>query len=68
MWPPQCWLAPFPAVKSLATDQANLQAELIVSRVRMYNQIHALLTPEQRELAKKLRARERGREHKRHRE
>jgi len=42
------------AAKTLAASQANLQAELIVSRLRVQSQIRAILTPEQRELAKKL--------------
>jgi len=55
------------AVKTLATNQANLQAELIVSHLRVQSQIHAILTPEQRELAKKLHPMERGKGHRRHR-
>lgn len=43
------------AVRTLAATQANLQTELILSRIKVRNQIHALLTPEQRELAGKLR-------------
>lgn len=48
------------AVKALAATQADLQAQLIVSRARAHSQIHALLTPEQRELAKKLRPQMKG--------
>lgn len=53
-------------VKSLAANQANLQAELIVSRMRVQSQIHAILTPEQRELAKKLRPMKRDKGQRRH--
>lgn len=42
------------AVKALAATQAELQAELMVSHVKTRQQVHAILTPEQRELAKKL--------------
>lgn len=42
------------AVKALAATQANLQAELMVSHIKTRQQIHAILTPQQRELAKKL--------------
>jgi len=55
------------AVKALAANQANLQAELIVSRLREQSQIHAILTPEQRELAEKLHPRNHGKRHGRHR-
>src|SRR6266511_4298939 len=56
------------AVKALAATEAELQAELMVSRARAHHQINAILTPEQRELAKKHRPMkgEKGRgEHKR---
>lgn len=43
------------AVKALAASQANLQAELMVSRAGTHSRINAILTPEQRELARKLR-------------
>lgn len=43
------------AVKSLAANQTNLKAELMVSHLKVRNRIHTLLTPEQRELAKKMR-------------
>lgn len=42
------------AVRALAATQAGLQTELMVSRARVHSQINAILTPEQRELAKKL--------------
>lgn len=43
------------AVRSLAASQADIRTEMIVSRARVQNRINALLTPEQRELAEKLR-------------
>jgi len=43
------------AVKSIATAQGGIKAELIFSRVRASSRINALLTPEQRELLKLLR-------------
>lgn len=42
------------AVRRLATKQAAINAELLVSRARTRSQINALLTPEQRTLADKL--------------
>lgn len=41
------------AIKELAATQAGLQTELMVSRARLHNRINAVLTAEQRELAKK---------------
>jgi len=43
------------AVRALAASQAATRTELIVARTRAQNRIHALLTPEQRALAEKLR-------------
>lgn len=43
------------AVRALAAEQATIRTELLVSRTRAMNQVNALLTPEQRELAQKLR-------------
>jgi Spy/CpxP family protein refolding chaperone len=43
------------AVRALASEQSKIKTELIVSRAKVQNQINALLTPEQRELAKNLR-------------
>jgi Spy/CpxP family protein refolding chaperone len=43
------------AVRALASEQSKIEAELIVSRTKVQNRINALLTPEQRELAKNLR-------------
>jgi len=42
------------AIRSILGNQAQLRAELIISRARTRSQIHALLTPEQRALAEKL--------------
>lgn len=55
------------AVKTLAASQAGLQAELIVSRLRVQSHIRAILTPEQRELARKLHPMNQGKEQRRHR-
>ena len=44
------------AVRSLAAAQATNRTELIVNRARMQSRIHAVLTPEQRVLAEKLRS------------
>ena len=43
------------AVRNLAESQAATRTELIVARLRTQNRIHALLTPEQRAKAEKLR-------------
>lgn len=42
------------AVRSLAAEEATTRTELLVARTRMQQQIHALLTPEQRALAERL--------------
>lgn len=42
------------AIRTAVANQAQLRAELIISRARTRSQIHALLTPEQRALAEKL--------------
>lgn len=39
------------AVRTLAANQATAKTELMVERARVKNQIHAVLTPEQRKLA-----------------
>lgn len=41
-------------VRALAESQNETRVELVVSRARAKSQVYALLTPEQRELAKKL--------------
>jgi protein CpxP len=56
------------AVRTLAAGQSEIRTELIVSKARMKNRIHALLTPAQREKAEKLRPlMEERRGHKGHR-
>jgi protein CpxP len=42
------------AVRNLAADQEKTRVELVVSRTRAMNRVHALLTPEQREKARTL--------------
>lgn len=49
------------AVRALAASQNATRVELVVSRARAKSQVFALLTPEQRELAKKFRAEGKGR-------
>jgi len=43
------------AVRRLAAEQEKTRTELAVARARAMNRVHALLTPEQREKARKLR-------------
>jgi Spy/CpxP family protein refolding chaperone len=43
------------AIRSILGNQAQLRAELIISRAHTRSQIQTLLTPEQRALAEKLR-------------
>jgi periplasmic protein CpxP/Spy len=43
-------------VQSLATEQANLSAQLLVERTRVKSQIFALLTPEQKAKAAELKS------------
>lgn len=43
-------------VRELAVGQARIDAELTVFRIKTQSQIHALLTPEQQEMVKFLRA------------
>jgi Spy/CpxP family protein refolding chaperone len=43
-----------PTVRTLATSQEKAHIEMVVSRVRVESRILALLTPEQRKLARKL--------------
>ncbi len=49
------------AIRALAASQNDARIELIVSRARVKSEIHALLTPEQQELAKKFRSGGKGR-------
>ncbi len=44
------------AVKSLAAEQGQLHAQLLVTRTRLLYQVNKVLTPEQREQAKRMRA------------
>jgi len=44
------------AIRTLAEEQAKIQVELAVSKAKMHSRIHAIMTPEQQELAAKLRA------------
>jgi len=56
-----------PAVRAIAAEQTKIRTELLVSKTRAMNQVNALLTPEQRELAKRLRDSRPGRHgHKKH--
>ncbi len=43
------------AIRALAAEKAEVQVEMMVSRVRVQSRIHGILTPEQKELAKRLR-------------
>jgi len=43
------------AVRAIAAEEAKTRTELLVSKTRAMNQVNALLTPQQRELAQKLR-------------
>lgn len=43
------------AVRALAEQRGNLETELTIAKARVRNQVDAILTPEQRELAAKLR-------------
>jgi len=49
------------AVRAIAAKQAEIQVELGVSKARMHSRIHALMTPEQQELAARLRNVRKGR-------
>jgi protein CpxP len=51
------------SIRVLAEQRGAIEAELTIVRAKMHSQIDALLTPEQRELAAKLRS-ERGEKHK----
>jgi protein CpxP len=44
------------AIRTIAEEKAKTQVELAVSRARMHSRIHAIMTPEQQELAQKLRS------------
>jgi Spy/CpxP family protein refolding chaperone len=49
------------AVRALAADRERIRTELLVSKGRAHNEIHALLTPEQKERVKEFRSRGNGR-------
>jgi len=49
------------AIRALAEEQAKIQVELAISKARMHSRIHEIMTPEQQELATKLRAARRDR-------
>ena len=55
------------AVRAIAAEQASIRTELLVSRTRALNQVNALLTPEQRAQAQRLRDSRPGKHgHKKH--
>lgn len=49
------------AVRAIAEAKAEIQIEMAVARARMHSKIHAIMTPEQQELATKLRSVRKGR-------
>ena len=54
------------AIRAIAQEKAKIQVELAVSRAEMRSRIHAIMTPEQQELAKNIsseRQNKRGRHH-----
>ena len=54
------------AIRAIAEEKAKIQVEMAVSRAEMRSRIHALMTPEQQELAKNFsseRQDRRGRHH-----
>ena len=54
------------AIRAIAEEKAKIQVELAVSRAEMRSRIHAIMTPEQQELAKNIsseRQNKRGRHH-----
>jgi protein CpxP len=55
------------AVRAIAQEKANNQVEMSVSKARMRNQIHAILTTEQQELADKLQTMRQGKKEKHNR-
>ncbi len=42
------------AIRTLAEEKAKIQVEMAVAKARMHSQVHEIMTPEQRELAKEL--------------
>jgi Spy/CpxP family protein refolding chaperone len=49
------------AIRAIAKEKAEVQAEMAVARARMQSRVHAIMTPEQQELAEKLRSTRRDR-------
>lgn len=43
------------AIRALAEEKARIQVELSVAKAKMHSEMHAVMTPEQQELATKLR-------------
>ena len=44
------------AIRAIAKEKAEVQAEMAVARARMQSRVHAIMTPEQQELAKNFRS------------
>ena len=44
------------AIRAIAGEKAEIQVELAVAKARVHSRIHAIMTPEQQELALKLRS------------
>ncbi len=44
------------AIRAIAEEKAKIQVELAVVKARTHSRIHAIMTPEQQELAQKLRS------------
>lgn len=44
------------AIRAIAEEKAELQVEMAVAMARMHGRVHAIMTPEQQELARKLRS------------
>ena len=55
------------AIRAIAEEKAEIQVELAVAKARMHSRIHAIMTPEQQELAQKLRSVRKDRRGKSHR-
>ena len=55
------------AVRALAEEKAKIQVEMAVSKAEMHSRIHAVMTPEQQELAKNFRSERHNRRGNHHR-
>ena len=55
------------AIRSIAEEKAKIQVEMAVSRAEMRSRIHAIMTPEQQELAKNFSAERHNRRGRHHR-